>query len=53
MVPFNLLDKGVHAFPKGISPKGNVIEPLAFKFTYYDVTVQHVNHYSANIYLIL
>ena len=37
-------DKGVHAFPKGISLKVNVIAWLEFELTYYDVTVQHVSH---------
>ena len=29
-----------HAFPKGISPKMNVVARLEFEITYYDVLVQ-------------
>ena len=36
-------DKGVHAFPKDISLKLNVIAWLEFKL---DVIVQHVNQYA-------
>ena len=28
----------IHTFPKGISPKVNVMEQLEFDLTYYDVT---------------
>ena len=35
-----------HIFPKGISAKVNVIAWLEFELTYYNVTVQHVNHYT-------
>ena len=38
------MDKRLHAFPKGISPKMNVIAPLEFEFAYYDIAVQLVNH---------
>ena len=34
-------DKRVHAFPKGISLKVNVIAQLDFEFIHYDVAVQH------------
>ena len=37
-------DKGVHAFPKSISPKVNVIVWLEFELTHYDVVVQHFSH---------
>ena len=32
-------NKGVQAFPEGISPKVNVIESLEFELTYYGVAV--------------
>ena len=38
--------KGVHTFPKGISPKVNVLAQLEFELTYYDVAVQHISHYA-------
>ena len=38
--------KGVHAFPKGISPKVNVIERLEFELAYYDSGVRRFNHYT-------
>ena len=37
-------DNGVHAFPKSIISKINVIARLKFEPVYYDVTVQHVGH---------
>ena len=39
--------RGVHAFPKGISPKVkvNVFALVGTELAYYDVAVQHVNHY--------
>ena len=36
---------GVHAFPKGIHPKVNVIVELKFKFIDSEAAVQHFNHY--------
>ena len=30
----------IHTFPKGISPKIDIIEWLEFKLTYYNVAVQ-------------
>ena len=41
VVLFNpwLGDKGVHAFPKGINPKVNVIGRLEFELAYSDVGV--------------
>ena len=35
---------GVHAFPKDICLKVNIIVPLEFEFTYYNVTGQQVSH---------
>ena len=32
-------------FPRGISPKVNVIPQLDFELIYYDVAVQHINHH--------
>ena len=39
-------DKGVHAFPKGICMKVNVIVWLKSEITYHDVWVQHISHYA-------
>ena len=39
-------DKWVHAFPKGICPKANVIARLEFELAYYDTTVHRFNHYT-------
>ena len=36
----------VFTFPKGISPKVNVIARLEFELAYYDVVVQYVSHYA-------
>ena len=33
----------------GISPKVNAIGRLKFELAYYDVTVEHINHYAAKI----
>ena len=35
------MGKKVHTFPKGISPKVNVIAGLEFEFTHFEATVQH------------
>ena len=43
-------NKGLHTFPKGISPKMNVIARLEFEFASYNVTVQHVNYYTVGTY---
>ena len=40
------MNKGVHAFPKGINTKGNVIARLEFELTYYDVVVQYTTYYA-------
>ena len=37
-------DKGVYIFPKGISPKENIIAWLGFELAYYNVIVQHISH---------
>ena len=39
-------DKRVHAFPKGINPKVNLIARLKFELTCYNVAVQNVSHYT-------
>ena len=39
-------DKGVRTFPEGISPKVNAIARVKFELSYYNVTVEHVSHYS-------
>ena len=36
------MDKGVHAFLKGINPKENVIVRLEFELATYNATAQHV-----------
>ena len=38
--------KGVHNFPKGISPKVNLIAQLDFELTYYNAAVQYISHYT-------
>ena len=35
-----------HTPPEGISPKVNVIVPLKFELTYYDIAVEYVSHYT-------
>ena len=44
-------NKGVHAFPKGISPKVNIIARLEFELANFEVAVQRVNHYTLVILL--
>ena len=39
-------DRGVHAFPKDICTKVNVIRRVEFDLVYYDSAVQRVNHYT-------
>ena len=39
------MDKGVHTFPKGISPKENKIGQLVFEEALY-VALRHVGHYT-------
>ena len=36
----------VHAFPKSIIPKVNMIVRLEFKLAYHDVTVHHISRYT-------
>ena len=36
----------VLTFPKGISLKTNIKAWLVFELAYYDVAIQHVNHYA-------
>ena len=38
------VDKGVHAFPKGIRPKMNVIARREFEIAYFNVAIHHVSH---------
>ena len=40
------MNKGVHIFLKGISPKVNMIARLELELPYYNVAVQYVNHYA-------
>ena len=40
------MDKRVHAFPLGISPKVNTIAQLEFELAYSDVEIHHVSYYS-------
>ena len=35
----------VHTFPKGISPKVNVIAWLEFELAYFEAVVKHFNNY--------
>ena len=44
----NCKDKGVHAFPKGISLKVNKIVWLEFKLTYSQASIQLFNHYTTH-----
>ena len=37
-------NKGIHTFPT--CPKINIIAQLKFELAYYDIAVQHVNHYT-------
>ena len=50
-------NKGIHTFPMGIRRKVNVIVPLEFELTYYNVAIQYVNHLatgtSASIFFIV
>ena len=39
-------NKGVHTFPKSISPKVNIRVQLEFKLTYFKAIVQHFSHYT-------
>ena len=37
-------NKGFIPFPRGISPKVNVIDWLEFKITHFEATVKHLSH---------
>ena len=39
--------KNINIFPKGISPKANVIVlvELEFEIIYFETAIQHLNHY--------
>ena len=39
----------VRTFLKGISPKVKVKAQREFKLTYYEITIQHVSRYTANM----
>ena len=39
-------NKGVHAFPKGISPKVNGITPLGLELPYFVAAEVLINHYT-------
>ena len=45
MVPITEGMRGFILFPKGISSEVNVKAQLEFELAYFNVTVQHVNHY--------
>ena len=45
----SLFDKKLNTFPKGISPKVNLIERQEFELTHYNDTVQQVSHYNTGI----
>ena len=47
------MDKVVHSFPKGISPKVNVIAQLGFELTYYDLAVQPLHNLDSSSYSVL
>ena len=44
------MDKVVHTFPRGISPKMNVKALFEFELAYNNIAVQHVNHYTNCVY---
>ena len=44
-------DKEVHAFPKSITLKVNLIARLEFELTYYNVAVQHISNYATSTLL--
>ena len=44
------VDKGVHTFPKGICPKGNIIARLEYELAYYDSAVHRFNHYTTILF---
>ena len=46
-------DKKVHAFPKGIILKMNVIELQGFELAYFETTVHYFSHYDAGYFEII
>ena len=42
-------DKRVYTFPKGISPKVNVIAQLEFELAYFEAAVQRYSHYAIRV----
>ena len=46
-LPQSLVDKAVHAFPKSISPKGNMIAKLEFELAYTKTIALYFSHYSS------
>ena len=40
---------GVHTFPKGISPKGNMKDRLELKHAYFKATVLHFIQYALGL----
>ena len=44
-------DKEVHTFLKGISLKENAIVWVEFELAYYDIAIQHVNHYTTCMFV--
>ena len=52
MILFNPIaggDKGERTFPKGISPKVNVIARLEFELAYFEAAVQRFSHYDPQL----
>ena len=43
---YSLEDKGVHTFPKGISPKLNFISRLEFELAYFKAAVLYLSHHA-------
>ena len=37
---------GVHAFPKSINPKVNIIAQLGIELAYFETAVQHFRYYA-------
>ena len=40
------MNKKVYSFLKDVSPKVNIVAWLEFELAYYNVSLQHVNHYA-------
>ena len=43
-------NKGFYTFPKGMSPKVNVMVWLEIEFTYFEAAVQHLSHYTTRLH---